>query len=57
MDTSFAGSGVRLRLVSTCSGVDGIIYEYEAPIFGSDRKYHLKKVVSPQGEHLFYGIR
>ena len=43
-------------LVSRCADPDRLSYEYEAPIFNSDRKYRLSVVVSPDGEYRSYSV-
>jgi hypothetical protein len=57
MGTSFSNAVIQWTLTSTVTGCDSVTYEYECPIPNSDKKYHLSKVVSPDGARLSYSIR
>lgn len=57
MGTSFSSTGIRWNLVSTITGCDDVTYEYECPVPNSNKKYHLSKVVTPDGVHLSFGVR
>lgn len=57
MVTPFQNAGIQWRLISTVSSCDSVTYEYEAPISNSFKKYHLSRVVSPDGESRTYSIR
>lgn len=56
MVTSYSSTGIRWKLISTITGCDSVTYEYEAPIPNSFKKYHLSKVVTPDGVHLSFGV-
>lgn len=56
MVTSYSSTGIRWKLISTITGCDSVTYEYEAPIPNSFKKYHLSKVVAPDGVHLSFGV-
>lgn len=56
MAISFPKAGIHWKLISTISGRDSVTYEYEAPISDSIKKYHLSKVVTPDGEYRTYSV-
>ena len=60
MDTSFSHNRIQWKLISTISVGDCVTYEYECDpesYYSDSRKYHLTKVVSPDGEHHTYSVR
>ena len=58
MVTSFNNFKIQWKLVSTKQEVDFDTYEYEydLPNQFQYRKYHMTKVVSPEGEHRSYSV-
>lgn len=56
MVTSFRDFRIEWKLVSSQTEAENVISEYESetPIKGSKKKYHLTKVVSPDGEKRSY---
>ena len=58
MVTSFDSFEIQRKLVSSKYEVNCDTFEYECKLPGefSNRKYHLSKVVTPEGEHRSYSV-